>query len=393
MILNGPNALAAEFPGGGVSDEEFAKAFSSEKGVLDKDRASLDADRLKIGGSLQSEWLVYPLSSSAQKDASFNPMTLEMYMDSQLKNDLRFFFRGRMIHDPTVNEAVVSPITGQAQRQSTSSLDELRFSFHASRRVFFTLGRQKIKWGAARLWNPTDFLNLTRRDFLKTEDQRAGVALFKAHVPIGDANFYLIGINDRANETAQTGVAGRLEIPFSRGEWTVSGFSQRGQRARIGSDLSIALWDFDLFFEGAQTDYGKEKSASGGISYGFKYNDKDSITLAAETFWQEVGVTDKSTYATLIAAGQWVPFYVASSYASLSAYLASPGSWTGSTFSLSAIQNNVDSSQYYRASWIYTGMPDISWTVAMGWRAGQPDAEMRMFGLSQDYSVQAKLGF
>lgn len=393
-LMTGNLAFAADFPGGGASEEEFSKAFSAEKGVLDKEKASLDADRLKIGGSLQAEWLVMPLANTAtQKDASTNPNTLELYFDSQLKGDLRFFARGRLIHDPSIDESVVNPFTGATQRQNTSSLDELKFSFHASRKVFFTLGRQKIKWGAARFWNPTDFLNSARRDFLKADDQRAGISLIKAHVPIGDSNFYLIGVNDRAYETSRTGAAARFEIPFKAGEWTVSGFSQYGRAARLGSDLSFALWDFDLFVEGAQTDYGKEKSASGGISYGFKYNDKDSITLALETYWQELGATNKSAYNALITANQWVPFYVASSYAAFSAYLMSPGSWTGSTFSVSAIQNNVDSSQYYRLSWIYTGMRDISWTLASGTRVGAADSEFRMFGLSQDYSLLAKINF
>lgn len=393
ITLSGSNAWGEDFPGGDESRQELDKAFGDKGGVQSEDHQFLDKDRLKIGGTLLAEWWAYRLPQSTPDQYLTNPMTLEMYMDSQLRNDIRFFFRGRMVNDPTVDESKVSPLTGAAQRATTSSLDELKFNFHTQRKIFWTIGRQKIKWGAGQFWNPTDFINQERRNFLRQEDLRQGVSMVKAHVPWGNANFYALAVNEKAQESAQNGIGGRFEIPFSRGEWTGSIYSRRGQETLLGSDLSLAVWDFDVYAEAAQTDKGNARATTLGLTYAVKYSDEDTVNFSFEHFRQEDGIDDISQYTSLLLAGKWNPFFIAKAYSAFFVYLPSPGNWNDTSFSLSVIRNCNDKSSYTRLNWSYTGQRDIAWTVALGSHQGDPGTETRLGNLSEDLWVMAKLGF
>jgi hypothetical protein len=314
LLMAGLRVSAEDFPGETATniEDEFEKGFSKDKGMQAEDHRTVEADRLKMGGYLQAEWMAYQLEKSKVQDYITSPMTLELYLDAQMKNDVRAFFKGRLLHDSAVDESVPSPLTGGAQKQNTSYLDEMKISFNTRRKIFWTVGRQKIKWGASKFWNPTDFINMTKRDFLRQEDLRSGISMVKAHIPWRASNFYLIGVNEAANESSQNGLAGRFEIPINTSEWTMSAYSRKGQKTRLGSDISFALSDFDIYLEGAQTDVATDKSASGGLSYEFKYNDDDTATLGLEGFWQENGASDKAEYAARLAAGQFVPFYMVS---------------------------------------------------------------------------------
>lgn len=387
-------SVAEEFPGGtSNTQEEFEKGFSESQGMSSDDHNAIDADRLKMGGYLQAEWQAFQLENSTQKDFIANPMTLELYLDAQMKNDVRAFFKGRLVNDASVDETVPSVFTGTLQKQNNSYLDEMKISFHTQRKIFWTVGRQKIKWGSAKFWNPTDFLNLQRRDFLRQDDLRSGVSMVKAHVPWKDANFYLIGISEAARESSQNGLAGRFELPFKAAEWSVSTYSRKGQKTQVGSDISLAVKDFDVYAEAAQTDLATDKSASGGLSYEFKYSDEDTAALGLEGFWQENGTEDKSSYLGLVTSNKFVPFYIGKAYTMASLYLLKPGSWNYSTFLVYAIQNASDRSQYYRVTWIYSGVSDMQWTVAMGGRAGEKGSEMKLFNQTYDALLQLRVIF
>lgn len=395
LLMAGLSVSAEDFPGGTATniEDEFEKGFSKDKGMQAEDHRTVEADRLKMGGYLQAEWMAYQLEKSKVQDYITSPMTLELYLDAQMKNDVRAFFKGRLLHDSAVDESVPSPLTGGAQKQNTSYLDEMKISFNTRRKIFWTVGRQKIKWGASKFWNPTDFINMAKRDFLRQEDLRSGISMVKAHIPWRASNFYLIGVNEAANESSQNGLAGRFEIPINTSEWTMSAYSRKGQKTKMGSDISFALSDFDIYLEGAQTDVATDKSASGGLSYEFKYNDDDTATLGLEGFWHENGASDKAEYATRLAAGQFVPFYMGKSYTSASLFMMKPGSWNDSNILFFAILNNTDRSQYYRVTWIYTGISDLQWTLALGGRTGEEGSEMKLFNQAYDAWVQMRVIF
>lgn len=395
LIILSFQVFAEDFPGGNVttSEEEFSKGFGEDQGMQKHDEAAVTADRLKMGGLLQYEYQIHDLENTPIEDYTTNPMMLELYLDSQLKDDLRVFFRGRFTHDAAIDPTVPNIFTGQLMSQDSSALDEMKIMFNTKKKIFWTLGVQKVKWGAAKFWNPTDFLNLQRRDFLRQEDLRAGISMVKAHVPFGDNNFYLFAVHERSLEAQQTGTAARFEIPFSAGEFTLSGYARKGLPANIGADISFALGDFDIYAEAADNDKNTNKKVSGGLSYEFKYSDEDLVSLGVEGFWQDEGADDIATYPALVTARAFVPFYVAKSYGLFSIFLPKPSSWNQSSFIFYALQNTVDFSQYYRLAYSYTGMSDAIWTLAVGARIGEAGTEAKLFGETQDVMLQLKVAF
>ena len=73
-------------------------------------------------------------------------------------------------------------------------LDQLWINFDVAHRAFVTVGRQHVKWGVGKFWNPTDYLHPVRRDPLATFDARTGTTMLKLHVPWEKRgwNFYAV---------------------------------------------------------------------------------------------------------------------------------------------------------------------------------------------------------
>ena len=396
-------AYAEDFPGGEAATNingktpptaaEFSKGFDSNKGILSAEKDALDLDKLKIGGQFMYELYHYRFSGLPIEDWTKNPQTLSIYLDSHLKRDTRFFFKGHMVYDPAIDESIINPLTGAALKRSESQIEELKLQFHINHKVFITAGTQKIKWGTGHFWNPTDFLNSEARDFFKSEDQRAGLALLKFHVPVGSHNFYLIENFEKTNTNRSIGIGARAEIVFDKAEVSLTRYQRKGISSLSGADLSIGIGDFDLVAEAAGSDDEIKKSASGGISYEWVYSEVDSAIFYLEGFWNKQGAKDKSDYPALLLSGHWQPFQIAESYQLISLLLIKPGSWNQSTVQLFAVRNQIDASQYYRTSYSWSGIEDVNLMVSFGFRSGEDGTEMKMGGLFSDATVGATVNF
>ena len=55
--------------------------------------------------------------------------------------------------------------------------------FDIAQRVFVTAGKQHVRWGTGRFWQPTDYLHLLKRNPLDVFDARQGTSMLKLHVP------------------------------------------------------------------------------------------------------------------------------------------------------------------------------------------------------------------
>src|SRR5690606_19660923 len=119
-----------------------------------------------------------------------------LYLDARPNDDLRFFARARVTHRFAA-PAAATPLArlGGTPPETEGALDQLWLKFDVDDVLFVTAGRQPIKWGAGRFWNPTDVLNRARRDPIAVFDERLGVSLVKIHLPLEASgwNFYAIG--------------------------------------------------------------------------------------------------------------------------------------------------------------------------------------------------------
>ncbi|MFO0746042.1 MAG: hypothetical protein U1F43_10260 [Myxococcota bacterium] len=327
----------------------------------------IQEDPLTLGGQLYLR-LATTINDrgSAGRQRLSMPNLVDLYLDARPEERVRGFVSGRLSFDPTV-AAGDTNVLGQSVESTRILLDQLWLKTDIARRVFVTIGQERIKWGSNRLWNPTDFLNAQKRDPLALFDERTGVPMLKLHVPIETWNVYGIVLLGGADHLDEIGAAGRLEmVAFGSTEIALSAMGGKGRKTSFGLDLSTALGDFDVTAEVSLTDeHGtlvysggsldpltlpttRDRDAwvgraSAGIQYGFKVNSEDEAQyIGLEYFYNPLGYDDPSIYPFLIAAGAYQPFYVGKHYLGFSWVVPTPGDWDDETFTFSAIGNLSD---------------------------------------------------
>lgn len=397
----------AEMFGGGGADETDAKEASAKGGLLDALRSSLDAasDRLALGGNLFLR-LEYRAQENGGRESFplVSANTLDLYLDARPIDRVRTYVRARLAYDPSVREdgqdGTLDPAspTGLAARASTEVfLDQLWLKFDLAQRVFLTVGKQRVRWGTGRIWNPTDFLNAQRFDPLALFDPRLGVGLVKVHVPFESAGANVYGILnlDSADQLDRLGVALRAELAGGQTEGAVSASWRSGEPLRLGADLSTGLGDFELraelavlydvpapFFSGSwdperPTELGSLMARYRdeawipqlvvGLDYTLGYGDGDQLIIGLEYFFNDAGYPSAELYPILLAAptlgpalglrtpvpNVFQPLYLGQHYASAFLLLPAPFSWDDHTFALTSIANISDRSAVLRLDHTY----------------------------------------
>ncbi len=358
-------------------------------------------DKLAIGGKLYLR-LEYFLSKAEDplEDTLASPNLLDLYLDARPTERVRAFAQARMRHDFTVDESEVDPLTGRSREQTSVDLDQLWLKFDVGRQLYVTAGQQRIKWGANRFWNPTDFLNQQRLNPLDIFDQRLGVPLLKLHLPVESLgwNFYAIGLFDGANSPEDVGGALRGEFVAGTAEVSLSAAARKDLPIKLGADASVGVWDLDLRTEVAVS-RGKARRWSGdydvlpalgaaalpegsaernqlelaapllgwtlspeledrdedwilqavvGFEWGVRVGDEDTLYVTGEYFYNGNGVDDPALYPWMQLQGDFQPLYVGEHYAAAALLLPAPGQWDDTTFSLGGIANLSDQSGLLR---------------------------------------------
>jgi hypothetical protein len=307
------------------------------------DSAEAVTDPLKVGGSLLMFGQAFFQEGRPFLEGAFSaPMILDVYLDGRPNDRLRAFANGRLQFDPTYPTTTGSTTTNTTTPGATGAfvgltpatrtnpsvfLDQLWLRFDIARKVYFTVGRQKVRWGVSRIWYPTDFLNSRPRDAFNPFDVRLGVNAVKVHVPVESLgwNFYAYGLLDSVNvdstglKLKQLGGAVRAEFVIGPAEIGIGGVWQEGKRQRYAVDVSTAIGPIDVYAEAAFRD-GQDFTlfsypeglnennlianignitvkpspkivvqVSGGASFQFNYTDKNFAIVALEYFYNPVG--------------------------------------------------------------------------------------------------------
>ena len=402
-----------ERPGGDArGDELLGEGGPRATGLISAERE----DWLKLGGLAYLRALTSWTQDVPPSDWVFDaPSLLDVYLDARPNDRVRAFVLGRLHYDPagagTQSYVLGLPATYTTSGATTRAvLDQLWINFDAGRTVFFTVGKQHVKWGTGRFWNPTDYLHPIRRDPLSQFDVRAGVNMVKAHLPWEKRgwNLYAIALLDdlsgglqpdgtvtTVSTLGQVGYGGRAEVVFGNVELAVDGMAQQGHEPRFGVDGSFPLWDFDLHFEVAlrrgrdlprweevpgtsaadplMSRYrvkefeGLTPAAVLGLEWTWKYSDQDTLTLGGEYSYDASGYASADIYPFLLATTYlpafrplladlvipdqrpaFTPFYLARQYLGLYALLPAPGAWNDTTFTLSVLASLTDGSGVVR---------------------------------------------
>ncbi|HSM93480.1 MAG TPA: hypothetical protein VLT47_11390, partial [Anaeromyxobacteraceae bacterium] len=330
------------------------------------------------------------------------PLLTDLYADARPNDRVRAYALGRLTYDPTVPERAVESLGGRAE-QTRVQLDQLWLNFDVERKVFVTVGKQHVKWGTGRLWNPTDWLHPVRRDPLAQLDVRTGVTMVKAHVPWEARGWNLYGVlvvedlagrpgagyatltapePESPNALGHVGVGGRAETVWGPAEVGLDAVAQRGHKPRFGLDASFPLGALDVHGElalrsgkdaprwtlrpgGDRRDLAAWQAGEwrrvtpavmAGFEWAWKYSDEDLIRTGAEYFFDDAGYDDAHVYPVLLASplisgdtrAAYTPFYIGRHYAGVFVNVPKPGSWNDTSFTLTVVANVSDGSGVVR---------------------------------------------
>jgi hypothetical protein len=406
---------------------------------------------LTIGGQL---YLRAQSSGKQNKDAwsLTAPSLLDVYLDVRPNPRVRAFVLGRMSFDPTEAPGSASSSTlaggsggafsgGSATgftsfttaRGPTSVLDQMWMRFDILNRVYVTAGKQHVRWGTGRFWQPTDYLHPVKRNPLDVFDARPGQTMLKLHVPWESQgwNFYAFGIFEDPNQATSTlrqvSGAARAELIVLGAEVGLDALVKDGQKPRYGIDISTGIWELDVYGdvgirsgqdfctvrpsegmppvgggscpamgtpslnpdivnEAAMYNVapltGVKVQAVGGVNWSHKYNDNDMFTLGGEYFYNQPGYSDATIYPGLLFNSNNSPllnfFYTGRHYGALFASFPAPYSWNLTTFTLSTLSNLTDQSFISRVDYSYTLLTHLSLEAFVGVHYGHSGGEFRL---------------
>jgi hypothetical protein len=356
-------------------------------------------DTLVIGGRLEVGLDAGQVAGSAIKDTRLSHLRqADIYFDSRPSKDLRAFLRARLKEssgsgDPT---AAARPCTSNCV---ATDLDEIWLKWDARDTVYFTLGKQHVKWGSGRIWNPTDFAAPSLRDPLASFDRRLGSDILKLHLPFekSGANLYALVLYDSVSTADTIGGALRGEFAFGgAGEFAVSLMRRAHSPLRAGFDVSGGLGPVDLHVECAafkndnrprfsgmidpQTGQGPAVTladqawrfqAVAGVEHSVKYGDNRLANLGLEYFANQRGYSDKELEIYALALGATDPLSAGARYAAAYATLPTPLSFSETTLRFNWIANLSDGTRLGRLSASWSLMKDATIDSYMGRCDGQ----------------------
>lgn len=367
--LRAPGALVGSADGGAQARDE---SVLESTGIVNRfDSGDSKSDALKVGGSVYLRSQAFLSEGRALSEEAFNaPFVVDAFLDGRPTDRLRGFVGARLQYDPTANGSSGTPAFGTQPATAQNPaifLDQLWLRFDIAQRVFVTVGRQKVRWGTARIWFPTDFLNARPRDPLNPFDVRLGANLIKLHIPVEKLgwNFYAYGLLDNAgpaNTLGKLGGAVRAELVLGPAELGLGGVWVAGRRPRYAVDLSTALGPLDVYAEAAfrsGADFTLYRPGSGfnpslpfaglyeryspggivvpvsaGVSSTITYLDKYTLVVGGEYFHNPVGASDFNLYPVALFDGNFLPFYAGQHY--LAVFASAPGLPNANWITLSA---------------------------------------------------------
>jgi len=411
------------------------------------DTGEVTDNPLQMGGIYYQRMI----ASAAQGVAAGNtpisaPLQVDGFLDGRPNDRIRAFVDARLMFDPTRDQysnTTAGPGSGSFQSASTSSaptsvpglgvntsvpnnpqvgLDQAWLKFDIDRTVFVTAGKQHVKWGVSRFWNPTDLLNTQKRDPLLPYDLRLGNTMAKFEVPVEAAksNFYAIALFDNpqpASTLAQIGGAFRAETTaIGNAELGIDAVFRGGTFPVYGLDFSTPVGPLDFYLEAAykmgttfpiyqvpanivagsnfaslisiEPISGPVLQTSGGISYDFAWRDNRQATIGAEYFYNQIGYTDPHAYPALIFLDQFQPFYTGRHYAAIYLTAEGPDAEKHTSYTLSTLGNLSDMSFITRLDFSWRFLTYLTFEAYVDGHYGTKGGEFN-FALNTPYLTYA----
>jgi hypothetical protein len=331
-----------------------------------------------LGGRIQLELNGQGRTQSKAKDSKLSAsQQLDVFLDTRSER-WRYFVKGTLDRNSGTGE------TAFETREFWLKWD--------NQQVFVTIGQQPLKWGASRIWNPTDFLAVQSKDPFATEDRRLGLWLAKVHYPLESigANLYFLLDGNRVSQNSDLGAALRSEWVVGPAEWTLTAAQKYKQGLKLGTDISLGVGPFDVQWETALLNKPSEKvfegevnpaqgklpqakkqpkqsvQMVGGVEYGIKYSDEDAIYFGYEFFWNSLGQSNFELETYAFISGSARPFYLGKRYHAGYMRLPNPGNWNSFSSIATVVHNQTDKTGIARLNLDWSITPRVSFGTFWG---------------------------
>jgi hypothetical protein len=362
----------------------------SEK-LIEKNTEKIEIEKVNIGGRLDGTASFAPRANSkgSQEKIDYS-LKSDVFIEAVQDENLRALARLRFLAKPASSQNTQNSQNTQGFQLSqntttetfSTQLDEAWVKYNSNKKVFYTLGKQHIKFGSGRFWNPTDFLAPEIKDPFASFDSRLGVWLVKVNVPIEEFGTNILGILNFSNANTPENLSGTFRI-----EQAVAGMAEVSLTAqaapknnqKFGLDISAGLGIFDVYLENAWTKTnGRTKLKGGsfteqnfslptlennsskfipqtsvGAAYTFNYSDSDSATLGVEYLENSLGYEEKDLVLYSLVTAQNQSLYHSKRYLGAFFRLPNPGSLNSASFLLNSISSLVDKSTALRGQASY----------------------------------------
>lgn len=131
-------------------------------------------------------------------------------------------------------------------------LREMFVDVHWRHRIYVRAGKQILQWGRAWFWNPSDLINVERKELVERLGAREGSQGVRVHIPLGtEYNFYAF-LDGRSAQTPQEFAgAFKMEALLGRTEGSVGLWGRLQGMPVFAADVSTRIGRWNVVGEGA----------------------------------------------------------------------------------------------------------------------------------------------
>jgi hypothetical protein len=300
----------------------------------------------------------------------FSYTQADLFLDVRLPKEIKAFADVSFLTTPQTSSSNTSGVY--------ADIKELFVDYNIDRNAYIRTGKQFIKWGRGYFWNPVDFINQSRPNFLNLEAVRSGVTGVRFHVPRSNQeNAYVFIDTSRAENLKDIAAVAKYEGLIGNSEWGASIWAQSERASKFGLEFSSHFLDIDWVGETAMQTTIKTPSVLIGASKQFNWERPNRITLHYETFYSGLGysanVTKNVYHAAFISISEF-PFYP-------------------TTFNCNLIQNLTDGSGILTTGLNYTIVEGLSLNNAVIFYFGSKESEFKKNNDSVALLIQGILTF
>ncbi len=347
-------------------------------------------------------------------------LTTNLLLDIRYKDGIKGFVNADVIY---YFRGINQP--GETDKEYTDqALREYFMDFNINNKVYFRLGRQYLKWGRNFFWNPTDLINVEKKDFMDPNKNLQGTRGIKVHMPFG-TNYNIYGFINLEDLGKLDDIAwsGKFEFLVGSTEMAFSGWYKKGFKPVFGYDISTRLFHIDWQGEvsisrgenqeiliGEEDSPGnihystvrREDNWSPKASLGFSksYNVRnvnDRLTIRGEFFYNRSGYKDNvfnntASLYSLLSYGLYEPNHASRYYGAiflnLQRFIVSDA-----VLNLNIISNLVDGSGIIYSSFIYNLKYDFTINLTISSTFGNGRDEYTFAGNDKTIGLEFRYNF